>query len=180
MNKQKIIGTLATVLAVTASLALSAGTAVAGPGNAPSMCLAGHVCMPPPAAQGNGPKLPVSRDEVRVSLGTYPPELATCVGAVCAVASQFDARYVVRADRINVGEALVVLFRNSDDTPIWSKSVPVTPYGSQPGGWLSVQTGILDCAGGANTPPNAYFRVRDGVSGRWSIRQYVTAGCATP
>jgi len=176
MKKNKIIGAIAVALVVAASLAASSATALAGP----RMCLG--FCLPPTAGgpvQRESPKLPLSRDEVRVSLGTYPPEVATCVGSVCAVASGFDVRYVVRADQINVGEALVVLFRNSDDTPLWSTWVPVTPYGSRPGGWLSVQTGILDCAGGANTAPNAYFRVKDGVSGRWSIRQYVTTGCAT-
>jgi hypothetical protein len=179
MNKQKKIGALAAAVAVVASFALSAATAVAGTGYKPEMCLN---CLPPRAvgpAQQDNVKLPARLDEVRVTLGKYDPKLATCVGAVCAVASDYDARYVVRADRINVGPALVVLFRNSDDTPLWSTSVTVTPYGTQPGGWLSVQTGILDCAGGGNTAPNAYFRVKDGVSGRWSIRQYVTTGCST-
>ena len=93
------------------------------------------------------------QNQARVTLGTYPPGL---------------------------GQALVVLYRNSDDTPIWSASVPVHPYGTRPGGWAAVQTGILDCAGGANTPPNAYFRVQDRASGRWSFPQYVTTGCTTP
>jgi len=176
MKTHKIIGALGVALVVAAALAASSASALAGP----DMCLG--FCLPPnpsSPAQRDNTKLPLARDEVRVSLGTYPPKLATCVGAVCTVASDYDARYVVRADRINVGQALVVLFRNSDDTPIWSASVSVIPYGTQPGGWLSVQTGILDCAGGANTAPNAYFRVKDGVSGRWSIRDYVTTGCAT-
>jgi len=175
MKMHRIVGALGVALVVSASLAAFSATALAGPDMCLGFCLP---AMPSTPLQRDGAKLPLARDEVRVSLGTYPPELATCVGAVCAVAPDFDVRYVVRADRINVGQALVVLFRNSDDTRLWSTSVAVTPYGTQPGGWLSVQTGILDCAGGANTAPNAYFRVRDGVSGRWSIRQYVTIGCA--
>ncbi|MGZ4334131.1 MAG: hypothetical protein ACXVRJ_07630 [Gaiellaceae bacterium] len=176
MKKHTIIGAFGVALVAAASLAASSAAAPAGP----DMCLA--FCQPvrtSTPAQRADTKLPAGRDEVRVSLGTYPPEVAICVGAVCAVASDFDARYVVRADRINVGQALVVLFRIPDDTPLWSESVPVTPYGTGPGGWLSVQSGILDCAGGANTAPNAYFRVKDDVSGRWSIPQYVTTGCAT-
>ena len=121
MNMQKIIGALAAALAGVASLT---ATAVAGAGNGPAMCLAGHVCMPPPAGPADGRKLPLARDEVRVSLGTYPPKLATCVGAVCAITAGYDARYVVRADRINVGQALVVLFRISDDTPIYCSALP--------------------------------------------------------
>ena len=178
MNKQKTMTALVAALAVAASLAVSAATALAGPTYGPDMCLG---CMPPAGAapvRGDTLNAPLRRNQVRVTLGTYAPRPATCVGAVCAIASDYDARYVVRADQINVGHAAVVLFRRSDDTPIWSTSVQVTPYGTRPGGWVSVRTGILNCVGGANTAPNAYFRVKDGVSGRWSIPQYVTTGCA--
>ncbi len=175
MNKQKLIGAISVAFVMAASVVVTSATASVGP----RMCLA--FCQP---VRSTGPalsqdlKLPARRDKVSVTLGTYPPKVATCVGAVCTVASGFDARYVVRVDQINVGQALVVLFRNSDDAQLWSETVPVTPYGTRPGGWLSVQTGILDCGGGANTAPNAYFRVKDEASGRWSIRQYVTTGCA--
>ncbi len=151
MNKQKTIGATAAALALAAMLAVFATAALAGQ------------------------LRPVA---VHVTFGTYSPKLSTCVDTVCAVGSDYDARYVVRADLLNPGQALVVLSRLSDDTTIWSVSVPVTPYGTRPGGWLSVRTGILDCAGGANTAPNAYFRVKEGVSGRWSNRQYVTTGCS--
>ena len=142
------------------------------------MCLN---CLPPAAhSQPQGSNLkPLRRDEVRVTLGTYSLQQATCNGDACTITSDYTNRYVVRADRVNLGLALVVLFRKPDDTPIWSRLVSVTPYGTLAGGWLSVQTGLLDCAGGANTAPNAYFRVRDGVSSRWSIPEYVTTGCAT-
>ena len=178
MNKQKTMRAVVAALAVAVSLAVSEASATVGPTYGPNMCLD---CLPPAGAgpaRGDTLNAPLRRKQVRVTLGTYAPSLATCVGAVCAIASDYDARYVVRADQINVGQAAVLLFRRSDDTPIWSTSVQVTPYGTRPGGWVSVQTGILDCAGGANTAPNAYFRVKDGVSGRWSIPQYVTTGCA--
>jgi len=176
MNRQKTIVAVAAALTVAASLAVSAASAAS---HGLVMCLG---CRPPGAAspaQTQTVQAPLRRVQAQVTVGTYTPKLATCLGAVCTVASDYDARYVVRADQVNLGEALVVLFRNSDDTQIWSKSVPVTPYATRPGGWLSVQTGILDCAGGANTAPNAYFRVQDGFSGRWSIPQYVTTGCST-
>jgi hypothetical protein len=176
MNKQKTIGAVAAAVAVAVSLAVSAASAAS---HGPAMCLN---CLPPRAAspaQSQTAQAPLRGARARVTVGTYAPKLATCVGGVCTVASGYNARYVVRADQLNLGEALVVLFRNSDDKPIWSTSAPVTPYATRPGGWLSVQTGILDCAGGANTAPNAYFRVQDGFSGRWSIPQYVTTGCST-
>ncbi len=98
-------------------------------------------------------------------------------GAGPALRSDGDVRYSVRADGLHLGQASVVLFRLSDGTALWSSSATVTPYRSLSGGWVEIQTGVVDCAGGANTAPNAYFRVQDGVSGRWSNRQYVTTGC---
>ncbi len=175
MNKHKTIGVLAAALAVAASLAVSTATANLGP----AMCLDGHFCMPAAPDGRVQTTVPLRHDEVRVTLGTYSPQQATCNGNVCTITSDYATRYVVRADRLNLGRALVVLSRISDDMPLWSTSVSVTPYGLAAGGWLAVQTGILDCAGGANTAPNAYFRVRDGASGRWSKPQYVTTGCAT-
>ena len=178
MNKQKTMSALVAALAVAASLAVSAATALAGPSLRARHVSRLHAAGRGKPGSGDAVNAPLRRNQVRVTLGTYAPRPATCVGAVCAIASDYDARYVVRADQINLGQAAVVLFRRSDDTPIWSTSVQVTPYGTRPGGWVSVQTGILNCAGGANTAPNAYFRVKDGVSGRWSIPQYVTTGCA--
>ena len=141
-----------------------------------------HVCVSPAArsqARGDNQQAATRRDEVRVTLGTYNVQRLTCSGGTCSITSDDAPRYLVRADRLNVGQALVVLFNRASGKPTWSTSVSVTPYGTAPGGWIVVKTGALQCSGGANTAPNAYFRVKDGSSGRWSSPQYVTTGCST-
>ena len=141
-----------------------------------------HVCVAPAVrsqAQGDNLKAGTRRNDVLVSLGTWRPQQVTCSGNVCSQTSDDAARYAVRADRLNLGAALVALVRLSDGRTTWSKSVPVAPYTNAPGGWLAVQTPALNCSGGAHTAPNAYFIVKDGFSGRTSLRRYVTTYCLT-
>ncbi len=140
-----------------------------------------HVCVSPAArsqAWGENGRAASRRDEVRVALGHYNVQRMTCNDGTCSITSDDASRYLVRADRVNLGQALVVLFRIVDRKAIWSTWAHVTPYTAAPGGWIVVRTGALDCSG-ASAAPNAYFRVKDGFSGRWSSPQYVTTGCAT-
>jgi hypothetical protein len=141
-----------------------------------------HVCVTPTArsqAWWDNGRAASRRDEVRVTLGHYNVQQMTCNDDACSITSDDASRFLVRADRVNLGQALVVLFRRADGRAIWSTWARVTPYGTAPGGWIAVKTGALDCSGGASTAPNAYFRVKDGSSGRWSSPQYLTTGCAT-
>src|SRR4051794_242291 len=115
-----------------------------------------------------------TRNSIRVALGVYRPAQPPCTGSVCSQTSDDALRYRVRADRLNVGSALVVLYRlDGKYVKGWHATVPAHP--SAPGGYLSFPTGKLQCPGAANS----YFRVIDGSSGRRSDRLYVTTGCVT-
>jgi hypothetical protein len=136
-----------------------------------------HVCVVPAArdqARDDNLKAATRRNDVRTALRSYVPEQPSCDGSVCTRTSDDAPRYRLVADRINVGQALVVLVRIGGRTTSWRVPVPAHP--TAPGGWLSFRTGQLQCGGGN---PNAYFRVQDGSSGRWSARQYVRLGCVT-
>jgi hypothetical protein len=86
-------------------------------------------------------------------------------------ASGSPTQYNVRTDRINIGQGYLGLYRSATGARIRSWSVPVRPHATSPGGLLNVRTPIQPCTG----PTNAYFRVRDGSSTRWSSRRYVCA-----
>jgi len=93
------------------------------------------------------------RNDVRIGVATYGG----------------GRQYSVRADRVNRGPGYVGLYRSTTRAIVrsWRPTVPAHP--SVPGGYLAVKTGVPVCSGAAN----AYFRVRDGVSTRWSKRVYV-------
>jgi len=179
--------------AVRAQTAYDNGQAAArrspnGGAYGPNTCLNGYVwraafqgdvtCVAPAArsqAWSDNAQAASRRDEVRIWLGTYSAQQQTCNGNVCSQTSDDAPRFVLYADRLNTGAALVALFRGSTGRSIWFRYVTAMPNGSAPGGRLAVQTGQLKC-GGAN---NAYFRVKDVSSGRWSSPLWVSSGCAT-
>jgi hypothetical protein len=149
------------------SLAASRRSSTGGPFG-PDTCRSGfvwreavvgdRVCVAPATrdqARSDNFRAAERRNELRTSLGTYGT----------------PRRYYVRTDRLNVGLARVVLFNSTTRTSIrsWRFSVPQNP--SAPGGLLSFRTVYVLCSGA----PNAYFRVQDGSSGRWSSRQFVCA-----
>lgn len=119
------------------------------------------------------------RVEVRTVVRTYTPSTVSCDGDLCTQTSDDASRYEVQADRLNIGVAKVVLFAVDHQTglaaPVRSWSATVHPYTTAPGGWLYTRTNVLRCPGAAN----AFFRVKDGSSGRWSARRPVTIGCST-
>ena len=136
-----------------------------------------HVCVSSAArdqARSDNAAASTRRNAIRVALGTYRPAQPACTGDVCSRTSDDALRYRVRADRLNVGSALVVLYRlDGKYIKGWRVSVPASS--SAPGGYLSFATGKLQCSGA----PNSYFRVIDGSSGRRSDRLYATTGCVT-
>lgn len=74
--------------------------------------------------------------------------------------------------------ACVKLLRTDGRSPrslLIGKWITVPTNTTAPGGWFSYNTQQLQC----NGSPNAYFRVMDGSSHRWSSRVYVRVGCAT-
>jgi hypothetical protein len=136
-----------------------------------------HVCVTPATrdqTSADNAAAPTRRNSIRVALGTYRPAQPPCTSDVCTRTSDDALRYRVRADRLNIGTARLVLYR-LDGRYItgWVVSVRANP--SAPGGYLSFPTGKLQCSGAANS----YFRVIDGSSGRRSDRLYVTTGCVT-
>jgi hypothetical protein len=136
-----------------------------------------HVCVTPTTrdqARADNTAAATRRNTIRVALGTYRPAQPACTGDVCTRTSDDALRYRVRADRLNVGSASVVLYR-LDGRYVKGWRVNVPPNSSGPGGYLSFATGKLQCSGAANS----YFRVIDGTSGRRSDRMYVTTGCVT-
>jgi hypothetical protein len=116
-----------------------------------------HVCVLPVTrdrARDDNLHAAERRDELRMTVGTYGL-----------------TRYLVQTDRINVGPSRVFLFNAATRKTIrwWSVSAPQHP--TAPGGLISVRTGVTRCSGGLN----AYFRVQDLSSTRWSLRRYVCA-----
>lgn len=137
-----------------------------------------HVCVDPRVrdqARSDNLQAASRRNDLRIAVGTYVPPNGSCDGDVCTRTSDDAPRYWVRADRLNIGQARVVLVSTVTGRAIqsWRRTVPA--HSKQPGGWLSFETGMLKCNGRAN----AYFVVQDGSSGRFSGRQYVTTGCKT-
>lgn len=137
-----------------------------------------HVCVDPPIrdqARNDNLRASTRRDEVRTVIDTYRPNPVTCNGDVCSTTNDDAARYRVRTDRINVGRAWIGLYRASDRAILWGKWVSVPANPAAPGGLLVYDTPKLQCSRGTS----AYFRVKDGSSGRWSARLPVVTGCST-
>jgi len=74
----------------------------------------------------------------------------------------------VYADRINVGRAIVRLYKPGNRVTAWSVNVPKAP--GRPGGAMAFKTNIGYCAGDQR---NAYFTVQDPVSKRISRRAWI-------
>ena len=134
----------------------------------PDTCLSGfvwreaysgdRVCVTPATrdqARSDNSNAAARRNELRTRLLTSP----------------LPRKYAVRTDRINVGQARVTLFSSATRRTIRSWRVLVPPNPSAPGGQLSFSTGVLQCSG----VTNAYFRIQDGTSTRWSSRLFICA-----
>jgi len=156
----------------------------------PDTCLQGYVwrdalagdqvCVTPAArdqARSDNLEAATRRNELRTVIRTWRPNAVRCDGDVCTTNNDDAPRYRLLTDRINVGQALIILVRTDGSRPrqIWHRWVSVRAHPTAPGGLLSYRTDQLQCDGA----PNAYFRVMDGSSGRWSSRQAVSIGCAT-
>jgi hypothetical protein len=114
------------------------------------------------------------RNSVRLTLARWTrPDTKTCDGDVCSIRPDGATMHRVVVTNINAGTAYVGLYRRSDRRPLWGRRVPVPALPRQPGGRLDVRTNRLVCRG----EPNAYFRVKDLTSGRWSVRIPVRTGC---
>jgi hypothetical protein len=136
-----------------------------------------HVCVTPATRSQvavDNAQAAARRNDVRIAVNTWIPNTGSCDGDVCTKTSDDAPRYRVIADRLNVGSAFIGLYRLSDGRRLWSRWVTVPGKGG-PGGVLSYRTDRLRCSG----PSNAYFRVMDGSSHRWSARVNVATGCAT-
>lgn len=149
------------------SLAASRRSATGGPFG-PDTCLSGfvwreavvgdRVCVTPATrdqARSDNANAVSRRNDLRTTVGTYG----------------LPSRYRVQTGQINIGTARVVLFRSATRTSIKSWRVPVSPHPSAPGGMLFFRTPVTRCSGATN----AYFRVQDGSSTRWSGRVFVCA-----
>jgi len=115
-----------------------------------------HVCVPPATreqARSDNALAASRRNELRTKV----------------FASGSPSRYYVRTDRINAGKAWLGLYRSGTRARIrgWYLNVPLQK--TIPGGLLNVRTPVPACSESAN----AYFRVRDLSSTRWSSRRYV-------
>jgi hypothetical protein len=100
-------------------------------------------------------------DQVRMTLGLY--------------SSGGARRFMVRADRMNAGLAVVILFRIDGKALKAWRSLASPDAAKGPGGFLSLRTGKVQCPGRANS----YFKVQDGTTGVWSNPYYVSTGCST-
>jgi hypothetical protein len=137
----------------------------------PNTCLSGYVwraaipgdvvCVTPPTrsqAASDNRLAAVRRNTLHTTVATYY--------------KGDSPRYLVTTDHINLGRATVALYASSGARlATWSKAVVDDP--AVPGGRLTLRSGVLSCYG----QRNAYFKVRDPSSGRWSAPVYVTRGC---
>jgi hypothetical protein len=117
-----------------------------------------HVCVLPATrdqASKDNAAAASRRDEIRTTV--YP--------------SGSPQRWAVRTDRINTGKARIYLYRSTTRTSIRSWTVTVPASTSAPGGAFAYRMPVSRCSGSAN----AYFRVQDLASGRWSLRFLVCA-----
>jgi hypothetical protein len=140
---------------------------------AASLALA--AALSPALAAGAPPAAPPAT--VRVIVDTYVPRSVQCGDDRCTTMIPAAPRYRVRAAGVNVGAARVALYRRNGammrSWPSRALRAAGTPVGGAPYGVLELRTDVLSCPG----RPNAYFRVRDPGTGRWSARQPVTVGC---
>jgi hypothetical protein len=113
------------------------------------------------------------RNSVRTRLSRWTkPDTRTCDGDVCTIAHDGTTNHLVIVENINLGRAYLGLFRPGGGRPIDYWYTTAVPAG-RPGGRATFRTDRLVCAG----TPNAYFRVKDMTSGRWSDRKPVRTGC---
>lgn len=115
------------------------------------------------------------RDALNMTLSKYSPNTTTCNGDTCTTTSDDAPRWKVTVNQINLGHPTLRLFRSSDGHALQSWSVTSSAVAGQPGGRVAFQTGKLVCPGATN----AYFRIQDPSSGRWSAPRYIRTGCAT-
>jgi hypothetical protein len=148
-----------------------------------------HVCVLPATWQqthDDNLAADARRDALDLFVRTYFVHDPTCAqDETCQPATPY---YRLRVERINVGTARVALCkrggldergdprtcRTGHDRLLRSWRVAVQPRAGGPGGVLRWwRSPIHRCPG----PWNAYFRVRDPSSGRWSSSGHVTTLC---
>lgn len=176
---------------MTAVLATAATSAVAGGDYGPDTCLDGyvwrgavatdHVCVTPAVRAQTAQDNAQAAARVDPTGGAYGPD--TCLdGFVWREAVVGDHVCVAPAarDQAHLDNLNAPLRRDDVRTAIrtWRPN-PVRCDGDVCTTNNDDALRYRVVADGAGTAPNAYFRVRDGSSGRWSARQPVTIGCAT-
>jgi hypothetical protein len=134
----------------------------------PDTCISGYVWREA-APTDHVCVTPATREQARtdnLAAASRRNDLRTSVGA-----SGSPPRFFVRADRINVGTAYVLLYRLSTRRLIHFWRVVVKQHPKVPGGYLFYRTPISQCG----DAKNAYFRVQDGTSTRRSVATLVCA-----
>lgn len=115
------------------------------------------------------------RNSVLVTMSTWmTPNTTTCDGNTCTTSNDSTTRHRILVTNINAGTAFLGLYRSSDRSRIRSWRVQTIPVPERPGDRVAFKTNQLVCSG----QPNAYFRVKDPTSARWSVRHFVRIGCS--
>lgn len=116
------------------------------------------------------------RASVLASWSTWlKPDTTTCDGDVCT--RQFDGgpRHRVVVTNVNVGRVWLGVYVPGVASPRSGEYVTATRVAGRPGGVAVFRTNLPICSG----TPNAYFRVKDMTSGRWSLRRPVSTRCGS-
>jgi hypothetical protein len=137
-----------------------------------------HVCVDPATRQqviaDNG-QASLRRDSLNIAFSyeSIPPS-ETCTGDICTQRPGSGPYYVLTLHQINIGPAIVRLYRSDNGAVKKSWSVNVPAAGYKPGGQLTMKTWAPACG----RATDSYFRVYDSVSTRWSAPRYASTGCA--
>jgi hypothetical protein len=113
------------------------------------------------------------KNALAVRLSQWIPNTTTCDGGVCTSDSDNAPRHLVVVTQSNVGTVELRLVRTNGKITTWTGQAKQS--GKMPGGTVDFKTSQLVCPG----VPNAYFVVRDRVSGRSSALLNIRVGCAT-
>jgi hypothetical protein len=141
-----------------------------------------HVCVTP-ATRSQAWSDNATSSNRRASLNTWythwtvPPN---CTGSTCTIGSTDNIpRFKINGDHFNLGQVYVGVFRLSDNSPIWATTLTATFHTGFVAGSFGVQAPVFDCGAiGAPGGIDAYLRVYDYITTRWSTPIYVHAICA--
>lgn len=184
------------VILATAAVAMPA-PAVLAPGAAaaadygPNTCLNGYVwreafvgdtvCVTPATraqTRADNAAAERRRNSILATLSTWAtPFTSTCRDEIiCSTTNDGGIiHHKVIVTNVNLGRTYLGLYQSGSTKPIawWYVAATTAPGGV--GGVATFKTDRLLCGGA----PNAYFRVKDLTSGRWSARKPVRTGCST-